>query len=37
MVCDTFLPKSLDFIVKPYMKARDQGMQLAVLLQKPYV
>lgn len=34
MVCDTFLPKSLDFIIKPYMKARNKGMQLAVILQK---
>lgn len=34
MVCDTFLPKSLDFIIKPYMKSRNKGMQLAVLLQK---
>jgi len=34
MVCDTFLPKSLNFVIKPYMKARDKGMQLAVLLQK---
>jgi predicted SAM-dependent methyltransferase len=34
IVCDTFLPKSLDFILKPYMKNTDKGMQLALLLMK---
>lgn len=34
IVCDTFLPSSLDFILKPYMKARNKGMQLSILLQK---
>jgi 2-polyprenyl-3-methyl-5-hydroxy-6-metoxy-1,4-benzoquinol methylase len=34
IVCDTFLPKSLDFILKPYMKSTDKGMQLALLLRK---
>lgn len=34
IVCDTFLPSSLDFILKPYMKKTDKGMQLALLLKK---
>ena len=34
IVCDTFLPSWMDFIVKPYMKARNKGMQLSILLQK---
>lgn len=34
MVCDTFLPKILDSIVKPVMKKTDTGMQLEIWLQK---
>lgn len=34
MVCDTFLPKALDFIIKPYMAKTNKGMQLAILLRK---
>lgn len=33
-VCQTFLPKILDPILKPYMKATNQGMQLCVWLKK---
>ena len=33
-VCDTFLPKSLDFILKPYMRKKNKGMQLCVFLKK---
>jgi 2-polyprenyl-3-methyl-5-hydroxy-6-metoxy-1,4-benzoquinol methylase len=33
-VCETFLPKKLDFIIKPYMRKKDKGMQLCVYLQK---
>lgn len=33
-VCETYLPKSLDFILKPYMKRTKTGMQLVVWLQK---
>lgn len=36
-VCDTYLPKFLDNIIKPYMKRTNQGMQLAIWLRKtPY-
>ncbi len=34
IVCDTFLPSFLDFVLKPYMKSTNKGMQLALLLQK---
>lgn len=34
IVCDTFLPKVLDFMIKPYMKKTNTGMQLALLLKK---
>lgn len=34
IVCDTFLPRSLDFVLKPYMKRTNKGMQLAILLRK---
>lgn len=34
MVCDTFLPKVLDSIVKPIMKKTDMGMQLEIWLRK---
>ena len=34
IVCDTFLPKALDFILIPYMKRTNKGMQLAILLKK---
>lgn len=33
-VCDTYLPKAMDFILKPYMRRTNKGMQLAVLLRK---
>ena len=33
-VCQTFMPKFLDFILKPYMKRTKKGMQLCVYLQK---
>jgi 2-polyprenyl-3-methyl-5-hydroxy-6-metoxy-1,4-benzoquinol methylase len=33
-VCDTYLPKVLDGILKPYMKRTNQGMQLCVWLKK---
>jgi 2-polyprenyl-3-methyl-5-hydroxy-6-metoxy-1,4-benzoquinol methylase len=33
-VCQTFMPKFTDFILKPYMKATNKGMQLTVWLQK---
>lgn len=34
-VCDTFLPKILNPIVKPLMAATDTGMQLEIWLRKP--
>jgi len=33
-VCQTFMPKFTDFILKPYMKATNTGMQLTVWLRK---
>jgi len=33
-VCDTFLPKFLDPVLKPYMKRSNQGMQLAIWIRK---
>jgi hypothetical protein len=33
-VCQTFMPKFTDFILKPYMKATNKGMQLTVWLRK---
>lgn len=33
-VCETFLPKILDVIIKPYMKMTKTGMQLTVWLRK---
>jgi 2-polyprenyl-3-methyl-5-hydroxy-6-metoxy-1,4-benzoquinol methylase len=33
-VCQTFLPKQLDFILKPYMAKTNKGMQLCVYLKK---
>lgn len=33
-VCDTYLPKILDPLIKFYMKKTDSGMQLCVWLQK---
>ena len=33
-VCQTFMPKPLDFILKPYMKWTKTGMQLFVWLRK---
>jgi 2-polyprenyl-3-methyl-5-hydroxy-6-metoxy-1,4-benzoquinol methylase len=34
-VCKTFLPRFLDFFLKPYMKLTNSGMQLCVWLRKP--
>ena len=33
-VCETFLPKILDPVLKPYMKRTNQGMQLAIWIRK---
>lgn len=33
-VCDTFMPKQVDFILKPYMRITKQGMQLSIWLRK---
>lgn len=33
-VCQTFMPKITDFLLKPYMKATNKGMQLTVWLRK---
>lgn len=33
-VCQTFLPKFLDHIIKPYMRKTNTGMQLCVWLRK---
>lgn len=33
-VCKTFMPKPLDYILKPYMKRTNTGMQLCVWLRK---
>lgn len=33
-VCQTFLPKFLDFILVPYMKKTNKGLQLSVWLRK---
>lgn len=33
-VCQTYLPSSLDFILKNYMKSTDTGMQLSIWLRK---
>lgn len=33
-VCETFLPKFLDFFVKPIMKWTNTGMQLAIWIRK---
>lgn len=33
-VCQTYLPKFLDYIIKPYMKMTNTGMQLTLWLQK---
>jgi 2-polyprenyl-3-methyl-5-hydroxy-6-metoxy-1,4-benzoquinol methylase len=33
-VCQTFMPKALDFFIKPYMKRTNKGMQLCVWLRK---
>lgn len=34
MVCNTYLPRAIDFIIKPLMSATDSGMQLEVWLRK---
>jgi ubiquinone/menaquinone biosynthesis C-methylase UbiE len=33
-VCKTFMPKILDYILKPYMKRTNTGMQLCIWLRK---
>jgi predicted SAM-dependent methyltransferase len=33
-VCETYMPKLADYILKPYMKLTNKGMQLCVWLQK---
>ena len=33
-VCETYLPKSLDFFIKPLMKWTNTGMQLAIWIRK---
>lgn len=33
-VCQTFMPKIADYILKPYMKMTNKGMQLCVWLRK---
>lgn len=33
-ICNTFLPKPFDFILKPIMKQTNTGMEIYVLLQK---
>jgi len=33
-VCQTYMPKILDYILKPYMKRTNTGMQLCVWLKK---
>jgi len=33
-VCQTFMPKITDFLLKPFMKATNTGMQLTVWLRK---
>jgi ubiquinone/menaquinone biosynthesis C-methylase UbiE len=33
-VCNTYMPKIMDFIVKPYMRMTNTGMQLCVWLRK---
>ncbi|MGB0137169.1 MAG: class I SAM-dependent methyltransferase [Flavobacteriales bacterium] len=36
-VCDTYLPRALDGVLKPYMRRTDKGMQLVVWLRKQAV
>jgi 2-polyprenyl-3-methyl-5-hydroxy-6-metoxy-1,4-benzoquinol methylase len=33
-VCETFMPKLIDPIIRKYMKSRDKGMQLSIWLKK---
>lgn len=33
-VCDTYMPKIVDFFIRPYMKSTNKGMQLIVVLRK---
>jgi ubiquinone/menaquinone biosynthesis C-methylase UbiE len=33
-VCKTYMPKIVDYIIKPYMAKTDTGMQLSVFLRK---
>lgn len=33
-VCDTYLPKALDWILKPWMRLTGSGMQLSIWLRK---
>lgn len=35
MVCSTYLPRALDFLMKPLMAATNTGMQLEVWIRKP--
>lgn len=34
MVCSTYLPRAMDFFIKPIMAATDTGMQLEIWLRK---
>lgn len=34
LVCSTYLPRALDFLVKPFMAATNTGMQLEIWLRK---
>lgn len=33
-VCQTYMPKIIDYFIKPYMKKTDTGMQLCIWLRK---
>ncbi len=33
-VCNTYMPKAIDFFIKPYMRKTDTGMQLCIYLKK---
>ena len=35
LVCQTYLPRAVDFLVKPFMAATNTGMQLEIWLRKP--
>ena len=34
-ICDTFLPRVLDKLIKPIMKSTNTGMEIYILLRKP--